>query len=311
MQSSSEHASPHSKRYMTHSSQPQLVLGFPDYREPAQRLARQADLPYADIEVHYFPDGESRIRLPAQLPARIILCRSLDHPNHKLIELELAAATARKLGARHLTLVAPYLAYMRQDKAFHPGEAVSQRIIGELLARCFDTLVTVDPHLHRVHRLQDAVPVSRAITLSASVPIAGYLADHIKQPFLIGPDAESEQWVATIAADERFDYAVASKQRLSDADVRVRLPENAYSGRNVVLVDDVASTGRTLEAAAYQLAAFTPASISVFVTHALFVDDALARLQNAGVNRICSTDSIQHATNCLHLDALLASAICR
>ena len=165
-----------------------LVIGFPDYREPAQRLARAADIPYADAQIHDFPDGETRLRLPERLPGHVVLCRALDHPNNKLLELVMAAATARDLGARHITLVAPYLCYMRQDKAFHPGEAISQRIVGTLLSQWFDALITVDSHLHRVHRLEDAVPVKTAINLTATVVMSGFLEKQVDNPFLVGPD---------------------------------------------------------------------------------------------------------------------------
>ncbi len=285
------------------------LLGFPDYRDPARRLAGAAGLPYAEVEVHHFPDGESKVRLPLPLPEQVIFCRSLDRPNDKLVELELAAVTARQLGARHLTLVAPYLAYMRQDIAFHPGEAVSQRVVGAMLARHFDALITVDPHLHRVHRLQEAVPVARAVTLSATAPMADYLAVHGDRPFLIGPDEESEQWVAAIAARGGFDYRVARKERRGDRDVRISLPAADYGGRNLVLVDDVASTGRTLEETARALARHRPASLSVLVTHALFVGDAEQRLAAAGVTHVCSTDSVPHPSNRLPLAPLLASAL--
>lgn len=286
-----------------------LVLGFPEYREPAQRLAETAGLPYADVDIHSFPDGESRVRLPQQLPEQVILCRSLDQPNRKLVELELAAATALQLGAQRLTLVAPYLCYMRQDTAFRPGEAVSQRIVGELLARRFDTLITTDPHLHRTQQLQEAVPVRRAVALSAAPVMATYLAQRDDNPLLIGPDEESAQWVSAIAAPGGLDYGVARKRRLGDREVRVRLPELAFTGRHIVLVDDMVSTGHTLAEAARQLAALQPASLSVLVTHALFVDDALARLHAAGVGDICSTDSVLHPSNRLCLDRLLAEAL--
>ena len=126
-----------------------LVLGFPSYTAQARGIAAKAALGYADIALRRFPDGESLVRLPDTLPEQVVFCVSLDDPNAKLIELELAAQTARSLGARTLTLVAPYLCYMRQDSAFRPGEAVSQRIIGALLARHFDSVITVDAHLHR------------------------------------------------------------------------------------------------------------------------------------------------------------------
>jgi len=202
------------------SGKASLLLGFPEYREPARRLAECAGMDYADIELHRFPDGESRLRLPASLPGRVVICRSLDNPNARLVELALAAATARELGARRLTLVAPYLCYMRQDKAFHPGEAVSQRIMGRLLADWFDEVITVDPHLHRVHELKEAVPAGRAVALSATTAMSEFLAERIDKPVLIGPDEESVQWVAAIARRNELEYHVAGKERFGD---KVRL----------------------------------------------------------------------------------------
>jgi ribose-phosphate pyrophosphokinase len=286
-----------------------LLIGFPDYREAAQRLARAAGIPYADALIHHFPDGETRLRLPESLPGHVVLCQSLDHPNSKLVELVLAAATARELGVKNITLVAPYLCYMRQDKAFHPGEAVSQRIVGSLLSQWIDALITVDSHLHRVHQLKDAVPVNPAINLSATPVMSAFLGEQMDNPLLVGPDKESEQWVAAIARDSGFDYCVAHKQRFGDQQVRVSLPKADYRNRHIVLVDDVASTGRTLEEATLGLANFKPASISVLVTHALFVGDAQERLRRAGVSHIWSTDAIPHSSNALHLDRLLAKAL--
>jgi len=286
-----------------------LLIGFPDYQKPAQRLAMKAGIAYAEALIHHFPDGETRLRLPEALPEQVVLCQTLDHPNSRLVELVLAAATARDLGAKHITLVAPYLCYMRQDKAFQPGEAVSQRIVGTLLSQWIDALITVDSHLHRVHRLKDAVPVNPAINLTASPVMSAFLMKQIDNPFLVGPDEESEQWVASIARNRGFDYCVARKQRFGDQQVRVSLPEAAYRNRHIVLVDDIASTGRTLEDAALGLARFEPASISVLVTHALFVDDAQERLRRAGVSQIWSTDAVPHPSNALHLDHLLAEAL--
>jgi len=286
-----------------------LLIGFPDYREAAQRLAGAAGIPFVDALIHYFPDGETRLQLPESLPEHVVLCQTLDHPNSKLVELVLTAATVRDLGAKHITLVAPYLCYMRQDKAFHPGEAVSQRIIGSLLSQWIDALITVDSHLHRIHRLKDAVPVDPAINLSATTVMSAFLGKQLDNPFLVGPDEESEQWVAAIARDCDFDYCVASKQRFGDQQVRISLPEADFRNRHIVLVDDVASTGRTLEEATLALSLYKPASISVLVTHALFVGDAQARLHQAGVSHIWSTDAIPHTSNVLHLDQLLAEAL--
>jgi len=285
-----------------------IVIGFPEYREPARRLAKVLGLPCAEVAIHRFPDGETSIRLPMDMPSKVIFCRSLDRPNEKLVELLLAAGGAREQGVKTLTLVAPYLCYMRQDKAFHPGEVVSQRVVGNMLAQYFDALITVDSHLHRVHRLAEAVPVNQAINLYATGPMAQFLAGHINEPFLIGPDEESGQWVAAIAAQGQLEHSVARKQRLGDSEVKLVLPKGRYEGRNIVLVDDIASTGCTLEAAAIALAGYKPASISVLVTHALFAGDAIERLRAAGVDNIWSCDSVHHDSNAVYLAELLAHA---
>ena len=286
-----------------------MLLGFDDYAEQSDRLAKALDMPLHIVERHRFPDGESRVGLPPALPERVVICRSLDRPNEKLIELLLAARTARELGAKSLTLVAPYLCYMRQDKAFHPGEAVSQTIVGRFLADLFDNLVTVDPHLHRVHDLRQAIPATAALALSASALMAAFLPARVDDPLVLGPDMESEQWVRSVALPHRWDYAVCSKTRLGDESVEIELPDKDFQGRSVVLVDDVASSGKTLLAAAQQCLARQASRVDVLVTHGLFLDDAERQLKQAGVTHLWSTDSVTHDTNAIPLADLLAEAV--
>jgi len=285
------------------------MLGFPDYRLQASKLAETLQLDYRQIEVHHFPDGESKLKLPASLPRQLVICQTLDRPNRKLVELLLAAGAARELGVERLVLVAPYLCYMRQDKAFRPGEAISQQIVGAFLAQHFDAVITVDAHLHRIDRLSQAIPLPLALNLSAAETMGRFLRGKYENPLLLGPDAESEQWVASIAALGPFDYRIAQKLRSGDREVEINLPDGDYGGRDIVLVDDVASTGKTLERAALQLQRRKVRSIDVLVTHALFVEDACERLAQAGVDNIWSCDSIPHPSNCLSLAPVLAAGL--
>ncbi len=209
-----------------------------------------------------------------QLPARVILCRSLNDPNAKLVELLIAAETARELGARELILVAPYLCYMRQDMAFHPGEAISQRHVGRWLAAHFDAVITVDPHLHRVHALVEAVPAQHALALSAAPLLGKYAAEHFDDPLLLGPDEESAPWVASAAQAGQLQGVVAHKQRRDDRSVTITLPDIDVRGRTVVLIDDIASTGRTLARTAELLYSAGAGAVHALVTHAVFADDA-------------------------------------
>jgi ribose-phosphate pyrophosphokinase len=288
-----------------------MILGFADYRSQAQGLANTLQLEYREIEVHRFPDGECKVRLPRKLPQRVLFCRTLDRPDSKLLELLLASATARELGARELTLVAPYLCYMRQDTAFQPGESVSQRIVGRFLAGLFDNLITVDPHLHRVPDLPSAIPAHRALAISAAPLMAQFLGAFKDAPLLLGPDQESAQWVAAIAGPQDLDYGVCRKTRSGDRQVRVELTEFEPAGRRVVLVDDVLSTGHTLAEAARQCLARGARRVDVLVTHALFASGAAELIRAAGISEVWSSDSISHPTNRILLADLLGAAVRR
>ncbi len=287
-------------------TEPPLVLSFPETHPQALAFGTAAGLAVAAIELHRFPDGESLVRVPTGLPPEVLLFRSLDHPNDKLVELLLATEAARGQGARRFHLVAPYLCYMRQDMAFHPGEAVSQHIVGQWLAQRFTSVLTVDAHLHRTARLDAAVPARHSRNLSAADPIRRWLAGTAPEPVLVGPDAESRQWVAEIADPLGYPRLIGTKERRGDREVEVRLPAADLRGRRVILLDDVASTGRTLVQAARAVAAAGATRIEALVTHALFVDDALERMAAAGIGRVVSTDSVPHATNAIALAPLLA-----
>lgn len=289
-----------------------LLLAFDDERVQAEALAAALALPMALVERHRFPDGESRLRLPPQLPAELLLLRGLHQPNHKLVELLIAVPAARALGARRIVLVSPYLAYMRQDMAFNPGEAVSQRHVAALLASQVDGLITVDPHLHRIQSLAEVMPGCRSLALSAAPLLGAWVASQVPGALLLGPDEEALQWVAVAGRAQGLAHAVCHKQRFGDHQVRVALPDAAatpLAGRAVVLMDDVASTGRTLVEAATAALAAGAASVDVAVTHGLFVGDALAQLRAVGVRHVWSSDAVPHETAVVAISGLLAGAI--
>ncbi len=295
-----------------------MLLAFDDEAAFAARLAAALAMPLSVIERHRFPDGETRLRLPARLPPSVVLLRGLQDPNAKLTELLLAAAGARELGAQRLTLVTPYLAYMRQDLAFIPGEVVSQRHIGRLLATAFDAVITVDPHLHRVTTLDEVLPGRRGVALSAAELLGGWIAAQVPGAVLLAPDEEAGQWVRAAAAAHGLDHAVCRKTRLGDREVSVSLPSPQggpiqaaadLSGRHVVLMDDVASTGRTLAAAAAAALRHGALTVDVAVTHALFIGDALSQVQEAGVARVWSSDCIAHPSNAVSVVPLIAAGL--
>lgn len=290
-----------------------VLLHFSDEEAAARRLAEAVDMAALAVDRHRFPDAELKLTLPFAekdaFPETLVIYRSLDRPNDKLVELLLLARHARRMGVSRLVLVAPYLAYMRQDIAFYPGEIVSQTLVGEFLAELFDAVITVDPHLHRIERLEQAIPLEQSLALSGAPRLAELIAERRPGALLLGPDEEASQWVAQAAEVTGGDFGVCRKERRGDRDVSIQLPELPVAGRQVVLMDDVTSSGHTVARAAEALLAAGATSVDVALTHALFADDALAVICAAGVGEVWSTDCIAHASNAIAMAPVLAEAL--
>lgn len=275
---------------------------------PAARLAAMLGLASAPITVHRFPDGESLVRV-AETATTALVYRPLDDPNVKLIEVLFAAAALRDRGARRVMLIAPYLGYMRQDIAFRPGEAVSQRVIGKLLAGAFDGVLTIDPHLHRVHALDEVMPGIAAIAATAA-PVLAAAIDRQGAPVLAGPDSESRQWVAEVARIAGLPFIVGTKLRHGDRDVEIAFPDaGAVAGQPVVLVDDLVSSGRTLIEAATVLRAAGAARIDALAVHCLASAEDIAAMHAAGIASIRATDTITGPVADLSVAPVLAQAL--
>jgi len=287
------------------------IQAFAETSAAAARLSAALGIPVREIAVHRFPDGESLVRV-SHTSETVIVYRSLDHPNDKLVEIVLAASALRDQGASRLILVAPYMCYMRQDTAFHAGEAVSQKVIGRLLDGVFDGIVTVDPHLHRTPDLAGIFPEAQTVSASATSLFAAQLrSDGVSaDTLLVGPDRESRQWVEAVARPLGLEVFIGEKSRRSDRGVDITIPNIAdVKGRPAVIIDDVVSTGGTLIRCAKLLEDAGVASVEVLAVHALWGPEEEAALRAAGISRLRSTDSIPHQSNTIHLAPLLADSL--
>lgn len=292
------------------SGEPLLVLALPGARALAAALAAELRSEWSELALHRFPDGECLVRIDVPVAGRcVVLAGSLEQPDEKTLPLVFAADAARELGAAQVGLAAPYLAYMRQDARFNAGEAVTSRSYARLLSACLDFLVTVDPHLHRLRSLDEIYAIRTRVVASAP-GIAAWLQRNVKDALLVGPDGESEQWVAEVAALAGVPWTVMTKLRSGDREVSVTLAVDPLPRqRTPVLLDDIVSSGETMVAAAGALkqAGFAPPQC--VAVHALFDAQALQRLQDAGITRVVSCDTVPHATNAIALAPRLARAI--
>jgi len=286
-----------------------LLFALPGNEEFAVRLAEVVEADIGRLDHRQFPDGETYLRfLNSPAGRNIILVCTLAHPDDKFLPLLLASAGARDLGAVKVGLVAPYLAYMRQDRRFQDGEAVTSRYVAGLLSSAIDWLVTVDPHLHRYKALPEIYTIPCTVTHAAPL-ISAWIKANVQTPLLIGPDGESEQWVAAVAAAAGAPFTVLEKTRHGDRDVEIRVKHlDRLPGRTPVLVDDIISSGRTMLEAVRHIRAYTDARPICIGVHGIFADQSDVALVTAGA-RIVTTNTVRHESNAIDVTGLLAPAI--
>jgi ribose-phosphate pyrophosphokinase len=286
-----------------------IVFVMPGQEALGESLLALGDFEKGVLELRHFPDGESYVRVHGDVAgAQVLILCQLHRPDEKILPLLLLVGTLRDLGVQSVGLVAPYLAYMRQDKRFNEGEGISARYFARLLSQQFDWLLTVDPHLHRIHALSEVYTLP-ATALSAVQPIAQWLRGKVQKPLIIGPDGESEQWASRVAQAAGCPYEVLSKERFGDRDVRVSLPHVAdFLDHTPVLVDDIISTGHTMmQAAAHLRDSGMSAPVCIGV-HGIFAPGALAQMQAAGL-QVVTTNSIADPSNQIDLAPLLLEGL--
>ncbi|MEH6647831.1 ribose-phosphate diphosphokinase [Sulfitobacter sp.] len=284
-----------------------VILAFPGMGPLAAELALMLGAEHLKMGWRHFPDGESLVTLPPDLAGRdVALLATMHNPDRLALPVRFAAETARDLGAKSVGLIAPYLAYMRQDKRFHPGEAVSAPSFAAFLQESFDWLVTVDPHLHRNRDLSQLFSIPAAHAAAAPV-IAGWINENIPDAVLLGPDSESQQWVAEVAKLTQRPHEVLRKIRRGDRAVDVSLPKNnALRQGTPVILDDIASSGQTLVRTLTQLRALKTAPAVCVIIHAVFAGSAYEDVLAAGAARIVTTNTIPHDSNEISVGSLLA-----
>lgn len=285
-----------------------LLIALPGCEDHTARLSSATGVPIAQTELRTFPDQEVYVRIDSDVKGKdVVLVGSLDKPAEKFLMVAFLAATARDLGAARVGLVAPYLAFMRQDIRFHPGEGVTSQYFARLLSSAVDWLITVDPHLHRWPSLDALYAIPTRVVRSAEA-IAAWIREHVEQPVLVGPDAESHQWVAAVAEACRAPFTVLEKTRRGDRDVSVAGSLAALGAGTPVVIDDIISTGRTMLEATRQVRAAGAAPAICIGIHAVFADAVQQDLLAAGAARVITCNTITHSSNAICVSSAIARA---
>ncbi len=280
-----------------------ILFSMPGNEQLAKSISNGINCSMGKFVFHHFPDEESYIKLESDVNGKeaIIVC-TLDRPDNKFLPLYFLAEIIRDAGADKITLVTPYLAYMRQDKKFNPGECITSEHFANILSSFIDEVITVDPHLHRISSLDSIYSIPTKV-INSTPFISKWIKENISNPILIGPDMESKQWVSRVAKDADAPYVVLVKSRLGDKNVKVSIPHiHKYIDKYTpVIVDDIISTAVTMIKTVEHLkeaGAKPPVCIGI---HAVFSGDSFKELNASGVEKIITCNTIPHPTNSIDL----------
>ena len=287
-----------------------LVVSCSHGKHVGHRIAKKLNKRHSYLITDKFPDGELYIRFKSVIKNRhIVLVQSFYKDiSDCIIEAIFAASTARELGAKRIALVAPYFPYLRQDKRFHSGEAISQSIVAGLIDKYFDAVYIMDPHLHRKINLENIFKI-RAKKLTANPLIADYIKKHIKNPVVIGPDEESYKWAKNVAEMLSVESRILRKKRYSSYHVEIKLNKKIdLKGKNVVIVDDIISTGHTILETAKILRKLGAKKIYCICVHGIFANNALEKLRKAGIN-VISTNTIPNKAAKIDVSGIIGEGL--
>ena len=284
-----------------------LIVSCSHGRHLGRLIAAKLKKPHSELLVGKFPDDELNIRFDSSLRNKtVVLVQSFGGSiSDCIVESILASSTAKDLGAKKVILVAPYFPYMRQDKRFHKGEAISQKIIAGMFDRYFDAVYMFDPHLHRKKKLEQIFR-TKVRKLTANPLIAGYIKKHIKNPVIIGPDGESYKWARNVAEMLGVESRILNKKRYSSYHVEVRLNKKIeLSNKSAVIVDDIVSTGHTILETVKILRKLGARKICCICVHGIFVNGSLNKLRKAGI-KVISTNTMPNKAAKIDVSGMVA-----
>ena len=270
-----------------------LVLAGPASEELGRSVAEKLGLPLLGAEFKVFPDGESKFTLSEKVSGRsVLLIQSTHAPvDQHLFQLLLASHQLSEEGAK-VTAVVPYLAYARQDKEFLPGEGVTLGVIAHLMRSMgVRRLVTVD--IHSAEGL--ALFSFPTYSVSAVPSLVDYAKEELdlKDPVVISPDFGGSKRTEAFAQLYGAKFLQLSKTRdRTTGDVSVKESRLEVEGKEVVIVDDIISTGGTVGAAAEAVLKQGARRALAICVHGLFVGDALQRLESASVEPVVCTNTV-------------------
>ncbi len=287
-----------------------LIFALPGNEKLAQSFSEATGAKIGNWNHRRFPDGEFYLRIESPVQGKtIVIVSSLKDPDEKITPLIFLSSTLRDLGAEKIILLAPYLAYLRQDIRFQEGEGITSRYFAKLHSEWFDGIVTVDPHLHRYTSLNEIYSIPTKV-VPAAPEISEWIRMNISRPLVIGPDQESGQWVSQVATGTGTPSLILEKTRKGDREVEIHFPKlDSWKGHTPVIVDDIISSAKTMITTVSHLKKLGFPSVVCIGVHPIFAGNSYEELLAAGAEKVVTCNTISHSSNQIDLSRILAAAV--
>ena len=281
-----------------------MIIGGSASQKLAAKVAWALGENISPIETRRFPDGERYIRINGEVPSEVVVIQSTGYPqDENLMELFLILKNLKSLGVERTRVVIPYFGYGRQERRFKSGEAVSAVIVAELLeAAGASEIYSINLHEKNIKQFFK-IPVHE---ISAMPMIANYIKETVDDPMIIGPDKGALGFAEEVSGILKCECDYLEKTRISPEIVETKPKNLDVDGRDVVIIDDIISTGGTIVNASKILRELGAKKVVVCCVHPLLVEDALLKIFAAGVDDVFATDTLRSDVSIISVAPLVA-----
>jgi len=285
------------------------VIGGGASKDLAKRLARKLKAVYIETETKIFPDGESKITLRKIPKKSVILVVQSTYPpvDTNLLQALSIISQVRKISSRTFAII-PYMGYARQDKQFLSGEVITMSVVAKMLQSVgAKKVIVVDIHSNTALNHFN-IPTEN---VSAVPELAKYFKKlNLKNPLVVSPDMGGYSRSKKFASLLKTDFIVLKKHRdRKTGRVNIQTAKVDVQGKDLILVDDIISTGGSIIKAAQFLKKQKCKRVFVACTHGLLVEGAEKKIRKAGVSRIISTNTIPGNTSKVDVSGILAKSV--
>ena len=281
-----------------------IVVGGSSSRDLAKELSRLLGCRFVQATTTRFPDTECYTRIDSeQLDDDVVIVQNT-YPDSNLIEMFLLQDAVKKMGAKTITLVIPYFGYARQDRVFKPGEPESAKVMAKHLGMVCDRVITIDIHKETVLDHFDCP--------HRDLKAASAIADQFRNKgidLVLSPDLGAKDRAQSVGEGMGVPYDHLEKVRLSGSDVKISPAKMDCKGKNILIVDDMISTGGTIVAAKQALKEAGAKSVSVACTHGIFVNNALERLTGNSLDAVLCCNTLENKVSHISVAGIIADAL--